>query len=228
MRLSIITRMEAENKAIKANQDLISALSHDLRTPLTKQLGYLELAMNGRCRDEASIQDCLRKVHSASLQIKSLSDELFSYFTAFRAADEKQGNFEDVDGFTLLNQLLMEYSEFIESSGFRIQMRNPEVQEFTLRVDIQYLTRIMDNLSSNIKKYADTSRPIELYYQVDGDNVYVHFENTIGSHKRNTESARIGIRSAEKLAESMNGELNINKHNNRFAAVLRLPVSCNS
>lgn len=225
MRCSIITRMEAENKAIKANQDLITALSHDLRTPLTKQLGYLELAMKGQYQDEASLQDCLRKIHSASIQIKSLSDELFSYFTAFRAADEKLGNFEDSNGFTLLNQLFMEYSELLENSGFRVQLRDQDLQEFTLRVDIQYLLRIMDNLSSNIKKYADISQQVELYYQVKHDNVYVHFENTVGSQNAHTESTHIGIRSAEKLAESMDGSLNITESGSHFAAILRLPIS---
>ncbi|QUL53428.1 HAMP domain-containing histidine kinase [Paenibacillus tritici] len=225
MRCSIITRMEAESKAIKANQDLITALSHDLRTPLTKQLGYLELAMNGQYQDEASMQNCLRKVHSASVQIKSLSDELFSYFTAVQASNGKQGDLEDVDGFTLLNQLFMEYSEFLYNCGFHVQMRNPEMQEFSLSVDIQYLTRIMDNLSSNIKKYGDPSQPVELYYRVKDDSVYVHFENTVGRHNAITESANIGIQSAGKMAKSMNGSLHIEKRKNHFAAVLRLPVT---
>ncbi|OKP90456.1 hypothetical protein A3844_05335 [Paenibacillus helianthi] len=224
MRCSIISRMEAENKAIQANQNLITALSHDLRTPLTKQIGYLEFAMNGQYKDEASMQDCLRKVYSASLQIKSLSDELFSYFTALQSSDGKQREFEEVDGFTLLSQLFMEYSEFLDKSGFNVHLRNPEIQEFTLKVDIHYLARIMDNLISNIQKYADISQPVEFYYQVMDSNVFIHFENRIGKQIGYTESANIGIKSADKLAKSMNGSLHIEKHTEHFVAVLSLPV----
>ena len=84
MRVSIAARMQRESEAVRANQELIAALSHDLRTPLTKQMSYLELAQSDRCKGDAqAMLSCVQRAHKATLELKERIEELFSYFLVF-------------------------------------------------------------------------------------------------------------------------------------------------
>ena len=226
MRCSVIYRMERENEALKANQDLITALSHDLRTPLTKQMGYLELTMQGKYQDEAALQDYLKKIYRTAGQIKSLSDELFSYFLAFGSTEKKQLMLEEVDGLVLLSQILEEQVAFLRSKGFQVEEK--ELTDiFMLRVNIPWLARIIDNLVSNIVKYADATQPVKMYCVVNRENVFVHFENAIRFDLERHEGTNIGVRSTEKLAQDMNGALCTESVDDKYYAILQLPIhSC--
>ncbi|HWR24574.1 MAG TPA: histidine kinase dimerization/phospho-acceptor domain-containing protein [Feifaniaceae bacterium] len=223
MRNSVIYRMERENEALKANQDLITALSHDLRTPLTKQMGYLELAIQGKYQDEAAMRECLNKVYRAAGQIKSLSDELFSYFLAFGSTEKKQPMLEEIDGMVLLSQMLEGQAAFLHSKGFQVEEK--EVTDaFMLRVNIPWLARIIDNLVSNILRYADHKQPVKMYYVLNREQVFIHFENAVRMDLERREGTNIGVRSAEKLAQDMNGALHTESVGSKFFAILQLPV----
>ncbi len=223
MRSSVIYRIERESEALKANQDLITALSHDLRTPLTKQMGYLELALQGKYQDETSMRDCLNKVYRAAGQIKSLSDELFSYFLAFGSTEKKQLMLEEMDGMVLLSQMLEGQAAFLDSKGFQVEQKEME-DAFVLRVNIPWLARIIDNIVANILKYADNGQPVKLYCVLNREQVFVHFENAVRTNLERKEGTNIGVRSAQKLAQDMNGALHTESVGNKYYAILQLPV----
>ena len=84
MRQAIAARMERESEAVRANQELIGALSHDLRTPLTKQSSYLELALSERYQnDAAGMRACVERAAKATGELRERIEELFSYFLVF-------------------------------------------------------------------------------------------------------------------------------------------------
>lgn len=224
MRLSVIYRMERENEALQANQDLITALSHDLRTPLTKQMGYLELALQGKYKDETALHDGLSKAYRAGEQLKTLSDELFSYFLAFGNAEKKRLMLERVDGLLLLGQMLEEQAAFLSGKGFTVEQM-PLDKPFSLLVNIPWLARVIDNLLSNIVKYADPAQPVRLYCVLNRERVFVHFENTIRAGLERHEGTNIGVRSAQKLANDMGGEMYTETVGNRYYAILQLPLA---
>lgn len=191
MRRSVIYRMAREAEAVKANQDLITALSHDLRTPLTKQMGYLELAIQGKCGDEAALKDCLEKAYRASGQLQSLSNELFSYFLAFGGGEQRQLMLEEVDGQLLVAQLLEEQSAYLRGQGFTVE-NQPVEKPFSLRLNLPWLARIVDNMTSNIIKYADAAEPVRLYCVLNRERVFVHFENAVRMDVERREGTNIG------------------------------------
>ena len=81
MRLAIAARMERESEAVRANQELIGALSHDLRTPLTKQSSYLELALSERYREDAKgMRACVERAAKATGELRERIEELFFLF----------------------------------------------------------------------------------------------------------------------------------------------------
>ena len=121
MRQAIAARMERESEAVRANQELIGALSHDLRTPLTKQSSYLELALSERYKsDAAGMRACVEKASKATGELRERIEELFSYFLVFSGEKGPEPLLEDVDGTQVLARLLGEQAEFLRLRGFSV------------------------------------------------------------------------------------------------------------
>lgn len=223
MRLSVIDRIDRENEAISANHELITALSHDLRTPLTKQMGYLEYALDGNCGALTEpMQDCLQKIYKATCDLKERSEELFSYAIVFNNQEDTQRVTEVIDGQFLLGQLMEEQAAYLQSKGFEVSSLAIQTP-FQLRVVVPALSRIFDNITSNIVKYASREHTIQTYCIQNDGKVFVHFENFVHPQSETLEGTHIGFRSASKLAQSMGGRLHTETVINRYFAILELP-----
>ncbi len=216
--------MERESEAVRANQELIAALSHDLRTPLTKQSSYLELALSDRFRgDEAGMRACVEKAGKATHELHERIEELFSYFTVFSGEQGQEPMLEDVDGTRVLTQLLSEQAEFLRLRGFAVDCQTvPE--GLRLRAYLPGLTRIFDNMTSNMLRYADPQRTVHTYVVVNGARVFVHFDNSVRADADKREGTNIGCRSAARQAELMGGCLRTERTGNRYYAILELPA----
>lgn len=223
MRKSVIEQIKRENEAIAANHELITALSHDLRTPLTKQMGFLEYALNGKCGElNPQMESCLQKIHKATCDLKERSEELFSYAIVFNEQEDTTRVTEVIDGQFLLGQLLDEQTSYLESKGFEVNSM-PIQTPFMLNVVVPALSRIFDNITSNIVKYASREHAIQTYCIQNDERVFVHFENIVRPQIEALEGTHIGFRSASKLAETMGGSLHTETVTNRYYAILELP-----
>ena len=224
MRLAIAARMERESEAVRANQELIGALSHDLRTPLTKQSSYLELALSERYkRDAAGMRACVEKASKATGELRERIEELFSYFLVFSGEKGPEPLLEDVDGTQVLARLLGEQAEFLRLRGFSVDCQAvPE--GLRLRAYLPGLTRIFDNMTSNILRYADPAREVLTYVVVNGPRAFVHFDNCVREDADRREGTNIGCRSAARQAELMGGALRTERTGSRYYAILELPV----
>ena len=225
MRVSIAARMQRESEAVRANQELIAALSHDLRTPLTKQMSYLELAQSDRCKGDAqAMLSCVQRAHKATLELKERIEELFSYFLVFSGEPSRAPTLEDVDGTSMLERLFDEQEEFLRAKGFSLE-RQAVPQGLRLRVYLPWLSRIFDNMTSNILHYADPDRPVIVYALANDGRVFIHFDNSVRGDADRREGTNIGCRSAARLAESMGGCLHTERAGNRYYAIVELPAS---
>lgn len=221
MQNSLLRRMESERKAIESNRELITSLSHDLRTPLTKQMCAVELALKNPNTD-ASTAHTLEMIYHSAEQIKEMSDELFSCFLAENSAHEP--HLEAFDGQTLFGQLLSEHSDFLKSSGFEVILKSSQNSTFTIKTDSSYLARIMDNLTSNVRKYADCSKPVLIKISADENSLCLLIQNTTCNGGASADSSNVGIHSAEKMAELLGGSLKTELCGNIFCAKLTLPI----
>lgn len=203
MRRSVIEQIQKENEAVLANSQLITALSHDLRTPLTKLMGYLEILQYGKCGPEERA-DYLRKAGEKAGQMRDLSDEMFRHFQV-RKSPSADTEPELVSGPALLGQMLGEQCYDLQDAGFTVEPPVPEGQ-YALQVRPEEVLRIFDNLFSNLKKYADPAYPVLIALSETEREVCLTLENRVASPQP-TESRGIGLPTVQALLARNSGRM---------------------
>ncbi len=222
MRCSVIERMSNERRAWQANSELITAISHDIRTPMTSMIGYLGLLNETDFSDTERCRQFTASAYDKAMELKDLTDELFKYFLVF-GRSELDMNMEPYDGRLLLEQLLGEAEFDLSDFGFSINLIEFE-GECSVNTDPLYLKRVMDNLVSNIKKYADRSRPVMFVTELKNGTLSVCVSNYVAKSMDRVESTKIGIRTCEKIMQHMGGDFVTNRDAEHFAAEFTMPV----
>ena len=223
MRRSVIQRMGKETMAWQANSELITAISHDIRTPMTALIGYLGLLNDGGLEDREHAEQFAEAAYGKAMELKDLTDQLFRYFLVYGKA-ELELDMESFDGRLLMEQLVGEAEFDLYDSGFRMQ--NIELaEECSIEADPAYLKRVFDNIVSNIKKYADRNLPVVFMGELREGELCITVSNRISRSMDRVESTKIGLRTCEKIMQAMGGSFSVTTDAEHFAAELRLPVS---
>ena len=221
MRLSIIDKLQREEEAWKANSQLITAISHDVRTPLTALLGYLEIVSDESLSpDERSAY--LEICKNNALRLKGLTDELFGFFLVFGKPQPDQKP-EEFDAGMLLEQVLLEHEMDLTQRGFHVETSTDPITG-SLQVDLGHFRRIFDNLFSNVRKYADPSCPVTITCRCDREELTITICNRIRQDANLVESNRIGLQTCHKLVAAMGGEFNQSRTKETFTVEVLLPV----
>lgn len=221
MRRSVIERMGNEKRAWEANSELITAISHDIRTPMTSLLGYLGLLEDvGLSEDERG--QYTASAYAKAMELKDLTDELFRYFLVFGRSDLEM-NKDRYDAQLLLEQLLAEAEFDLREAGFDVQRADYEGGG-SVTADPMYLKRVVDNLVSNIKKYADGALPVMLLTECRDGQLTVCFSNAVARAMDRVESTKIGLRTCEKIMSSMGGGFLTRSEDSHYSAEFSLPL----
>ena len=222
MRKSVIERMGNERRAWEANSELITAISHDIRTPMTALIGYLGLLNEGSFENTEKEKQFISSAYDKAMELKDLTDELFKYFLVFGRA-ELQMDREEYDGRLLLEQLLGETEFDLTDAGFTVQRIEFE-GECTVRTDPLYIKRVVDNLISNAKKYADRGQTLLIVSELKDGKLSVSMSNAVAKDGPRVESTKIGLRTCEKIMDAMGGSFTTHLENERFTAKFVLPA----
>lgn len=222
MRDMILERTRNEQTAWQANSDLITAMSHDIRNPLTALLGYLDLAKNGQYRSEDELQSYLDAAYGKAEQLKTLTDELFRYSLLF-GCKELPMQMEIYDARLLLEQLLGESRVQLQQQGFTVQLLLPQ-QEVQIEADVMYLKRVLDNLFDNIRKYADPAKPVAIAALIEDGALHICLSNSVNPASGRIESNKIGLRTCAKIMAQMAGGFKRYTENGKFTAEVILPI----
>ena len=221
MRRSVIARMGNEKRAWEANTELITAISHDIRTPMTSLIGYLGLLCEGSA-DEDSRAQFAASAYGKAMELKDLTDQLFRYFLVYGKA-ELELHRERFDARLLLGQMLGEAEFDLADAGFTMQRIDFE-GECTIEADPLYLKRVLDNLISNIKKYADPAQPVVALSELKGGKLSLCVSNAVSQSLARKDSTKIGLRTCEKILSAMGGSFTTTGDGAHFAAELVLPA----
>ena len=222
MRLSLLRKTSEEQRALQQNSDLITAMSHDIRNPLTALLGYLDLAKNGQYRSEDELQSYLDAAYGKAEQLKTLTDELFRYSLLF-GCKELPMQMESYDARLLLEQLLGESRVQLQQQGFTVQLLLPQ-QEVQIEADVMYLKRVLDNLFDNIRKYADPAKPVAIAALIEDGALHICLSNSVNPASGRIESNKIGLRTCAKIMAQMAGGFKRYTENGKFTAEVILPI----
>ncbi|MBS6643836.1 MAG: HAMP domain-containing histidine kinase [Clostridiaceae bacterium] len=218
---SLHREIEQKDRIQRERDEMITSLSHDIRTPLTSVLFYLDMITDKKCSGEQA-ENYMKKAKSQAYHMKKLMDDLFSYsYAVWEAAPDKS---EIYDGNELVVQLLGDLLEALEERGFKTKLYYEVERPFALQAEVAQLRRVFDNLGTNVGKYAVKEETVEFWVRLDGDQMRLIQENPMREEEIEVESYGIGIKASQKIIEKMGGSFTYRSKNYRFQAVICLPI----
>lgn len=220
MRLSFSRLIQQEAEMVRENQRIVTEMSHDLRTPITAIMLYTEILKKGRHRNEQQLKEYLDKIDEKAFRMKQLADHLIEYSLI---AGEKEIELEEPEQYEVLfYDLFSETCSYLEQKGFQISFR-VEWGDSLHRISMNYVIRILDNVTSNIVKYADLSEPVEIVSVEEGEMAGFLFENRIKKIEEKEESTGIGIQNIKNMMQKMGGKCVVKEIGERFQLFLLFP-----
>jgi signal transduction histidine kinase len=206
-----------------ANAELVTSMSHDIRTPLTVLLGYLDI-MKLHAPDE-EMMSYINASEKTALRLKKLSDDMFSYFLLF-GGGAAEVDMQEYDARTLVDQMLSEHVLLLNEQGYNVELDMAYMTNdgLVVRTDANLLKRIVENLMSNILKYADRERPITVSGRLEEEMLVVTVENFIPEVINNADSNKIGLKTCVKLAKLMDAQLTATEADGKFTVLLKIPT----
>ncbi len=237
---NIAVQNEIKNQRMKT--DLISNVSHDLKTPLTSMISYVDL-MKKEGLDSPNAPEYLDIIDSKTQRLKTLTENLFEAAKASSGAIPV--NMEPIDLSSLLSQSMAEMEEKLMARGLDIQVKN-QCEGIKVMADGQLMWRVIENLLGNVSKYAmDNSRvyidinSLESKTESSKDMVILEMKNISkdqlnisadelmerfkrGDESRNTEGSGLGLAIAKDLMKLMNGVFEITVDGDLFKATVML------
>ena len=219
LRIALGENIRQEEESRRANQDLITAMSHDLRTPLTILNGYLEVLKHKRIppeMEEEYLDRCLQK----SSDIKEMTDKMFEYALVYEETEDVKITKVSME---TIREILSENLDFLELAGFKTEITMKECTGGILG-DETLLKRIFSNLFSNILKYGDKRNPVKLCLQLEKKKMKISLINTVKNEIDGIESNRIGLKSVEKMVELLEGDIYVINETGVYNVQIILPV----
>lgn len=234
----VIFSQNAQAKSERLKTELITNVSHDLRTPLTSIINYTELLKNKNLSEEEK-DGYLAIIDRKSQRLKVLIDDLFEVSKMVSGNVELKR--EKVDLVQLLQQALGEYDETIKAStlDFRVTNQEPSINAV---VDGQKLWRVFDNLIGNILKYSLEHSRVYLSIKQEKGQAILQFKNISkyelddnidelferfkrGDTSRHTEGSGLGLAIAKSIIDLHEGMMTIETDGDLFKVTLALPVN---
>lgn len=236
MQVGVETSQQQQYKSERLKTELITNVSHDLRTPLTSIITYTELLKKENLSTEERLQ-YIDVVDKKSQRLKTLIDDLFE------VSKMSSGNIElhkqDVDLAQLVQQAIGEHETDIEQSGLRFQVQIPD-HAVTTHIDGQRYWRVIDNLVGNAIKYSmdgtrvfvtleDNDKQTVLTvkniskYEIseDVEELYERFKRADAS--RHTEGSGLGLAIAQSIVDLHEGRMEITIDGDLFKVTVTQP-----
>ncbi len=223
MRSAMLENLKKEREAMDANAELVTSMSHDIRTPLTVLLGYLNVMKLHSPSEE--MMNCINASEKTALRLKKLSDDMFNYFLLF-GGGAAEVDMQEYDAYTLFDQMISEHVLLLREQGYNVVSEVAEVAAggLTVRTDANLLKRIIENVMSNVLKYADVEKPVIIAGRVEGELIRLSLTNDVKSDPADAESNGIGLKTCRKLASEMGAELVTEEAEGKYTVTLTMPI----
>ena len=233
MNIAVDERLKSE----RMKTELITNVSHDIKTPLTSIINYSDLISREECENE-NIKEYASVLHNQSERMKRLLDDLVE------ASKASSGNIDimlaECDARVLISQLSGEYYQRLADAGLDLVCTAPE-DEIRIMADGRRLWRVFDNLMNNARKYALQGTRVYVSLEAEGERAIFRFKNISrealsvnadelserfvrGDESRNTEGNGLGLSIAKSLVELQGGEFDITVDGDLFKVTVSFPI----
>ena len=192
-----------------------------MRTPLTAQLGYLELLAEHRYQTPQQHDDYLNKCVRSCQSVIELSNGLFRI--ASGEAPRRELRLEALDAPEVFLQVFAEKLSLLEEQGWQVQYPEADCPACTLQLDVDALCRIADNLVSNLQKYADPAQPVRFGITREGDSLCVRLSNAVRATPQG-DSHGVGLKNVEAMMAQMHGRVRRSESGGSFCLTLYFPL----
>ncbi|KNZ40505.1 HAMP domain-containing sensor histidine kinase [Acetobacterium bakii] len=218
--------IKSKEKLNQENHQLITTVSQNINTPLTAIIAYLE-----SIRDLNEKNPIKRNAYTTALentcQIKGLINNFFEH--SLDDNNEISYDFKIYSGNKIMAQILDEMTFSLEEAGFKIVLENCIDRDFSLKVDLKKIRRIFNNLVSNILKYADPDKPIDLGLILNKNELRIVQRNKTKkildvSGEIPIESIGFGLKHCESILLQHQGRINHHQLNSLFKIEISLPI----
>ena len=225
--------VDEEVKSQRMKTELITNVSHDLKTPLTAITTYVELLKKEDITEEER-RSYIETLEKKSMRLKILIEDLFEVSKA--STNNITLNLMDVDVVNLMKQVSVEHADKFEQMGLQLRWNVPE-EKVILPLDNQKTYRIFENLFVNIQKYAMPNSRVYIDVEKSETDVTVTMRNMSavelhtsgdelaerfvrGDASRNTEGSGLGLAIARSFTEAQKGSLHIAVDGDLFKVVI--------
>jgi len=229
--------LQNEVRAERMKSELITNVSHDLKTPLTSILNYSDLLGKMDLTPEEA-NDYARIIHQKGLRLKNLTSDLFDISKVQSGAEQIIS--ERLDACTLARQALAEQDKAVQESGLTVKAAIPE-RELPIWADGRKLSRVLENLIGNCVKYALKGTRVFLSVAEENGRAIIELKNTAnyemdfdadeiterfvrGDAARSTEGSGLGLAIAKSYTEVCGGTFDVSVDGDQFKVRIGFPV----
>lgn len=227
--------VDSELKSERLKTELITNVSHDIRNPLTSIITYVDLLKQEK--DPTKNAEYIEVLEQKAQRLKLLTDDLFE------ASKASSGNIPvdlvKIDIVSLITQGLGEVNDKIEEMGLDMKLNHPDEKVY-VTADGRLLWRSIENVLSNIFKYALERSRVYIDIEDVGNEIRISFKNISayelnisadelmerfkrGDESRNSQGSGLGLSIAKNLIELQKGKFNIHIDGDLFKAIIHLP-----
>lgn len=230
-----------ERKAIQAKNELITGVSHDLRTPLTSVLGYLDYIEQDRCREETEVRYYVGIAYQKALVLRKLIDDLFEYTRVNSGGLPLAAEQLDLKAF--IRQLAEEAVPELARAGMAYELVD-HTESLWIQGAPYELLRAYENLITNAIRYGREGKKLEIVLAREGDEAVVRISNfgemiaesdlphiferfyrAERSRSRHTGGSGLGLAIAKGIVERHHGQITAQSDVNRTDFITRFPLS---
>lgn len=237
---STVNSINEERVIEQSKDELITNVSHDIRTPLTSIIGYLGLLKSGVASPEDQ-QKYINIAYTKAEQMKSLANDLFEYST-LKSTNTKL-NLARLHIYSMLEQVAAGFELEAEKKGIEIEIE-ARPKDLTIQADAEKLVRVYNNLISNAFKYGTgatkiklvanlvNKREVELRVENNGEpipkdsqkKIFERFYRVETSRNTKTGGTGLGLSITKSVVDLHHGTIRCQSDKNWTSFIIRLPL----
>lgn len=234
-------KFDHEKEIEKSKSELISGVSHDLRTPLTAIKGYLLLIKDKQYKTPEELENFIDVAFNKTEMLESLIENLFDY-TRF-SCKEVNMNLQRLCLNDIVEQVVMDYGSIFEKEHLKLHLSIPDIK-YCVQIDADKFVRVIENLLGNALKYS--LKPGDVWVNLSSDNqgvkmtiknkgesldqeslvhLFDRFYRLEKSRSNETGGAGLGLAIAKSIVELHNGKIWAESQGEIIIFNVWLPVS---